>query len=416
MKGWLQRAHGPLMVVAGAALAVGEGVSFIALGTLSLALVANREKVRWRALVEGHAGRVIAGFGLWLCAGLLALALGGEGWQEPTELGRVGPFLAIAVVVLCGTCVERKWLRLAATAFVCSLGVACLFALAQYFLDVRPGESISRVASTIATQGRVPGHFERSVAGGFYFHRLKMAHALLVGIGGLAVRQALTELPWRRRALEVCLLCLFGVTLLLTFARTALAASLVAALVSVLIASRRARVAGAAVVLMGALALVAVPGLRAKAAGLTQHPSLASRTLIWSQGVRVIADHPFGVGLGNYSRVVSRYYDTLEPSFIIRTYPHSLVLHAWAETGPFGLAGFVAAFAALALASVLYQKRARTGPLRAVGCFGVFVVVAFWLVGFTHDVLYHNAVALVFCSTVGWLLATLDRQTEETCG
>ena len=34
----------------------------------------------------------------------------------------------------------------------------------------------------------------------------------------------------------------------------------------------------------------------------------------------------------------------------------------------------------------------------------VFSLVSFWIIGLTHDVLYHPSVALMFFSVVGWFM------------
>ena len=154
---------------------------------------------------------------------------------------------------------------------------------------------------------------------------------------------------------------------------------------------------------------LSVPSVSERVRSIGGEEASAVRALIWSQGVRVIADHPLGAGLGNYSRLVGRYYDTVDPGFNVRTYPHSVVLAAWAETGPVGLLGLLYAWAAFALLCVEVLRRGATAG-KASAAAGLFCVAAFWTVGLTHDVLYHNAVAFAFFGMMGWVLAENEQE------
>ena len=122
--------------------------------------------------------------------------------------------------------------------------------------------------------------------------------------------------------------------------------------------------------------------------------------------------------MGNYPRLVGRYYDRVEPTFNIRTYPHSLVLAAWAETGPVGLFGFLWAWSSVLWHGVRRLRDSDAGPsARVAAGTVVFVVAALGVVGLTHDVLFHNAVALAVASGVGMALpllrVALDRPGPE---
>jgi len=311
-------------------------------------------------------------------------------------------------VVWAARSLPSVWLRRAVWTFAGMLALASLFGLIQFAFNVRPGESIARVASSVASQGRVPGHYDRSVAGGFYFHRLKMAHVLLLGLGLIFARQLFAELSIRRRLLELAVGGLFAVTMLFTYARGAMLAAAVAAVVVIPFASKRWRVWACLGLLVAGVAGAAVPSVRARLLSSTGSETTDIRALIWSQGVRIIADHPLGVGLGNYPSVVDRYYEINEPHFGIRTYPHNVLLAAWAETGPVGLVGYLFLWLLPIGLCITRLRRstARSGE-RSAAAAGLFGLVALLVVGLTHDVLFHKPVAYAFVGLVGLLLAAL---------
>jgi O-antigen ligase len=290
------------------------------------------------------------------------------------------------------------------------LTLAALFGLACYGLDVQPGESVLRTCSSVGGQGRVPGSL-RSAAGGFYFHRLKMAHVLLLGLSVLWARQLVLPLRFWRRCGELGLLAVACACLALTFARGAALGAAAAAAVGVYLAPRRARFAVLAAVVLACCAAAQVPGVRARLMSGGQGQAASIRGLIWSQAVQIMADHPWGVGLGNYTAVVGRYYDQVDPSFATRTYPHNVLLSAWAETGPLGLMGWAMlwlAFARACIGACRPGSASRAPPeIRAAAAAGLCMCAAFWTVGLTHDVLYHNVVAQAYVATMAWVYVSL---------
>jgi O-antigen ligase len=187
----------------------------------------------------------------------------------------------------------------------------------------------------------------------------------------------------------------------------------VAAVVCLPLASRRWRLAGAVGLALALGGALVVPSVRARLGSIGGDETSSVRSLIWSQGVRVIADHPLGVGLGNYSVVVGRYYDVVDPAFNIRTYPHNLWLAAWAEAGPFGLFGYVTVFAALIAGCVAVLRRRAAGD-PALAAAGLFGTVAMVVIGMTHDVLYHGVVALSFAGLAGLVLGSWLQGTTAT--
>jgi O-antigen ligase len=406
--------HGRLLVVGAACVPVGEGLAIGALVALMLMLVVRRRELPWGALRRGPAMPTMVAFGVWLAAGAVAIVVGGEGWLKPGELGRWLPLLAIPAVGLTAPMVPARYLRHAVVAFVALLAVSCLFGLVQYGFNVRPGESLSRRASGVASQARVPGHWDRTVAGGFYFHRLKMAHVLLIGLAVIVGRQLYAAMSRRQRLVELAVLALFLTTFFLTFARGAILALAAGVALLLVFAGRRLVLATLPVLVVGAALAFAVPSIRHRIESIGSQDASSVRALIWSQAVRIVADHPLGVGIGNYTPVVDRYYETSSPAFGVRTYPHSLWLAAWAETGPVGLAGYLAAW--LLFVGACARVLVRRGPAAPAAAAGLFGVGATLVVGLTHDVLFHNSVALAVAGLVGVVAAYMVRADAPTAG
>ena len=404
----LERAHGAALVTTAVCVPLGEGATAVALGGVALLLLLRRHTVQPHALLHGAVGRVLAGLGVWLAAGLAAVLLGGEGWLKPGELGRWVPLLAVPLAVLSMTALPRAWLLRAAWGFVLSLTVAALFGLLQYAFDWQPTR-FWHAQSGAAAQAWVPGEM-RAVAGGFYFHRLKMAHVLLVGLSILLGRQLFGVMAWRRRLAEAAVTGLLTATLFLTFTRGAFLGLAAAAGGCLLLASWRARLLSLVLALGILGGTASMPQVRARLQSMGDAEASEVRAFLWGESVRVLVDHPFGVGLGNYSQVIGRYYDAVDPTFGTRTYPHNVLLAAWVETGPVGLAGYVWAWAAFAAACVQRLRRGEMLPDRggrSAAAAGLAGSLAFWTVGMTHDVLYHNAVGYAFCGLLALCLAFL---------
>ncbi|MEK7704427.1 MAG: O-antigen ligase family protein, partial [Myxococcota bacterium] len=403
-----EQAHGVALVLFGALIPVGEGLAFGALTLLTLIVVGRWRELDKALFSRGIGAQVVRGLVVWFLAGVAALWLGGEGWLKPTELGRWLPLVAVPVVGVSVASLPVVWARRAALAFVGALVAASLFAVAQFALDVRPGEMLSRARADLPSQGRLPSNPDRSVAGGFYYHRLKMAHVLLVGLAPLVARQLFATLTPRRRAVELVLVALLGVTLALTFTRAALLAGAAAAAATTAFAPRRWRIAAGGLLVVAAVLLLSIAPVRERLISSTDRDASDTRAFIWSRAVQVMVDHPLGVGLGNYSTVVERYYGGVDAGRAPRTYPHNIVLGAWAEAGPLGLAGFLWAYAAPLVACAAELRRRRAGVRQVAAASGLFALVALGAVGLTHDVLFHNAVALAYASLLGLVVGCLD--------
>lgn len=401
------------LVLLGAMLPVGEGPAYAAGGVLLLLLLFNHS---WRLFVGRPCLKWIGlGFGLWIVAGCLAFVFGGEGWLRPKELGRIAPFLMLPVVFGAVTRVEPLWVKRAIHAFVISLSLSCAFALLQYFSDLNAHTGFMDWIGTVSsrTQLWAPGQGERLVAGGFYFHRLKMAHVLLLGLALLAARQVFAALSTRQRALEGAVATLFLTVLFLTYTRAAILGLGVGCAVGVWFASRRWKF------LFLLISLVAIgfassdAHVRERLLSIGDGAASAERSSIWSQAIVVISDYPAGVGLGNYPTVIDRYYNALEGAERFpRTYAHNLLLSAWAETGPLGLMGYLWIWVVFGVVCwrVLRTERLSSPESRWIAAAGLMGVTAMWVVGLTHDVLYHKPVCLTFSAFLGVVLALLEEE------
>ncbi|MBI3179448.1 MAG: hypothetical protein HYZ27_07280, partial [Deltaproteobacteria bacterium] len=202
----LERAHGWALVAFAALVPLGEGAAFAGLGLLAWVTLWRWHEMDWRALAQEQTVLALAA---WFGVGVITLLVSREGVLRAAELGRWSPLVALPVVVLAAGGLERRWLERACLAFVATLALASIFALVQYGFDIRPGEAFVRAGSSVASQGRVPGS-GRAVAGGFYFHRLVMAHVLLVGMAVHVARQIFARATLRRRLVELALAALFA--------------------------------------------------------------------------------------------------------------------------------------------------------------------------------------------------------------
>lgn len=426
---------------------VGEGVALAGFAALVIAaLLACRR--RGGATPSGQimaSSIFLRGMILVLGLALLASFVGPYGLGSASELGRWLPLALLAVVPAALARLDagegRRLLAAAGWAFIVALALACCFGLFQYWSNTRPLEALSRVDSAIASQGRVPGSYGRTAAGGFFFHRLKMAHVLLVGLALMVPRLVVGGERWPRRVAEALIVALFTATLLLTFTRAALLGCLGATVVVLLLALWRwfglkasvrgtwgGRQTALGIAGGGLLALLVwwstdTAVVWQRIISLVQQQASEMRGLIWSQAVRVIGDHPFGIGLGNYPQVIAGYYDTAEPAFNIRTYPHNVVLAVWAEAGPLGALLYLWALVRAFLAAVRGTRDpapalSAADPLgatsnRRLAFSGVFLLSAFAVVGMTHDMLYHKNVGLAFFALLAVVLARLHPEDSS---
>ena len=397
----LRRLHSASLSALAVSLCLGEGLTFLAMLGVAVCLWLRRRLVRPQILTHGLLRAWLLGMATFLACGLWACLQSPYGVMRAAEWGRHTPLLLGILVPLSASCLSQQSLRQAAWCFAIALGCAAAFGIGQYVGDVRPLEYLSRAEYGMAAQSLVPGG-PRSVAGGFYFHRLKLAHVLMVG-----VLSALTyTLRGARPRLGAAALVLGCAALVLTFARGAWLATAVGAAPIILRRPTRRHLAAAVAAALGLVLMVLMaPAFRQRLLSAFSSESSHARALIWTQAVHIMTDTPQGVGLGNYPSVVRAYYDALPPHDAPITFAHSLFVSAWAEAGAPGLLAYVAAHAALLCGLWRRARHVQQDADVALWAFGC--LVAYLCLGLTHDVLYHPAVASAILAALAWGLAML---------
>jgi O-antigen ligase len=268
---------------------------------------------------------------------------------------------------------------------IVGLSLASVYAFFQYRYGVTFGAKLSG-AGIERWQELAPGSEDRFVAGGFFFHRLKFAHALVIGL--LAALFTLDRFKWPVVALLLC-------ALWLSFARAAFVAFVLAAGVTLVI-ERRVKLKKSALLLLIPVVIAAsMPQVLARLGSLTSRASYGDRAFIWERAFEIVKDHPvFGVGFGNYSRVCSAYYDRVDPTFVMRSQAHNQFLTFWAETGPLG----ALLFAALLVLCFFFARHQPDPALRA---FATAAVIATSILSLVHDPLAHGVTGVLLCAALG---------------
>jgi len=401
----------------GVALALGEGCAWAALAWLAACL--------WRGPARGLSppgaapawGPAAAGLALYGAAGACAWLTGPYGLLRPGALAHLAPLLAWPLVARAAGRATPAGRARAMRAFGAAVLGSVLLGLLLGAPQLLRAEAWVRLDTWAGEQNNVPSGLARA-AGGLYFHRLKMAHVLLVALGPLWAYVLLGRASGARLARAAGALALTALALCLTFARAAYLGAAVGAGAVMVVAAvgraapRRRLGAWAALALCcGALVMAGRPDVRQRLLSTSSSDAAQVRAVIWSQAAAILWDHPYGIGLGNYPEVVARYYaanDPLTPS--PRTYPHSVWLMAWAEAGPLGALGFALFWLQLWLVGARALAGGATPRHRQAGAALLFAVSALMTVGLTHDVLFHNIVALVFFSALGMATAELAPQ------
>ncbi|MBK6689678.1 MAG: O-antigen ligase family protein [Deltaproteobacteria bacterium] len=253
----------------------------------------------------------------------------------------------------------------------------------------------------------VPGKIGQvRCATGLLYNRLKFAHLGFPAVGlFLIVRTG-------RRWSDLGQWAAAGVittALLFAHARAALAAFLLALVVSRLSSRRRivTSILGVGVV----VALAAVVGVVRPALAARVWEDVSIRAHIFDAAWNVFRDHPiWGVGHGQYRVLLSKTWDgrgTLLDA-------HNLYLNVLVETG---LLGGVCYLAALALAFRTAFRSLKAGNLTALQQFAIFTQSYFALLGMTHVVTHHAQVSMLYWCTLGILAAPAnDARTAPSPG
>jgi O-antigen ligase len=350
------------------------------------------------------------GFLCWVAFGFLAIALAPEGWVRPQELGRLFPLILFPLVACSVSRLSPPLVAKAASTFVGVLGLSCLFALFQYFSNLHENASFMELLGFISAKHQVhaPGQGGRLVAGGFYFHRLKMAHVLLLGTSFLISRQIFSPLAKKARVLEGLALSLFVSTLFLTYTRAALLGLVAGGFIIIWFASKRWKAAAGSIGILVILVALSYSPVRERVLSIGDATASNERILLWSTAVNVIEDRPWGMGLGNYPSLIGQYYaDVSGATHLPRTYAHNLLLSVWAEAGPLGALGYSWMWICVALACFWRLRKREFAPTHFIAAAGLMALIAMWTVGLTHDVLYHKPVCLTFAAFMGAVVGAL---------
>jgi O-antigen ligase len=274
----------------------------------------------------------------------------------------------------------------------CGLLCASLVGLVQYRTGLDLVHKLGLRADPALVEA--PGVEGRFGAMGFFTSRLTFGHNATLVLALLGGALAADALSGRSRILIGAASIAGLAAVAVTFDRGAYLALGVGAAV-VLLRSRRRPLALALAAIAALLALH--PGVRGRLASAFSAEANADRVFIWSRSVEIIRDHPLhGIGFANYPLVCGRYYDRVDPHFLMRTWAHNLELSTLAETGPLGL---------LALLWLLIA--AARMVLRSASPFalGALAALAAWFtMAQVHDVLYDTKVmyALWFSLALAW--------------
>jgi O-antigen ligase len=242
------------------------------------------------------------------------------------------------------------------------------------------------------------GGEDRYAAGGFFFHRLRLAHASIAALGP-ALAVALRTVEVRRRVLAAalavaCLACIF-----LAYARAALVTAVLLALVAAVVVGRTPRIRALVLAVPVAVGLIAVlsPGWQVRLDEATGNFVGGERALARAAGWDLVRQHPWvGVGFGNYRQAALARQDVTGVTDQLARDAHSIALTTWAETGLVGLASWLCLHLALFLALL---ERARAGNAIALGA--ALSWIGYQILGVAHHLPFHPSVALAFALVWG---------------
>jgi len=165
--------------------------------------------------------------------------------------------------------------------------------------------------------------------------------AAMIPIAGAAFLMA-RHWKWKLLAATSALLAFNAVILCRT--RSSFLGLMVGGLVAVLLPPKMRRYRIYLVFLVAGIAALRLTdthywermGTLADRDALNADPAVVSRADIWKASGRILADHPTGVGLGNFSRIIGTY----DPRYWNRS-PHNTLIMCFCELGIFGGAVFL---------------------------------------------------------------------------
>ena len=326
---------------------------------------------------------------------LLARALGAPGFPPASLWLHALDTAALSAAALLGAQVVRwAWPEaLFLAGGLLTLGVSTVQHLVRWSVPI-PGVlrlPVDRVHETFSGE-------QRFAAGGFFFHRLRLAHASVAALGP-ALATALRPAARHRRGLAAALAIACIACTVLAYARAALLTALLLVLVAGMGVARDGRLRAAMVVLLLAVAGAALvsPGWHARLGAATENFIGGERAVARAAGWDLVRGHPWlGVGFGNYRRAApARQGVTGLPDMLSRD-AHSIALTVWAETGLPGLVLWVALQVSLLLALL---RRGRGGNALALGA--ALSWLGYQMLGLAHHLPFHPSVALGFALVWG---------------
>ncbi|HVP61300.1 MAG TPA: O-antigen ligase family protein [Myxococcaceae bacterium] len=321
---------------------------------------------------------------------LVARALGAPGLPPAALWLHCLDTAALAGAVLLGAQVLR-WTWPAAIFLaggLLSLGLSAVQHLVRWSIPI-PGflrVPVDRVHETF-------GGEDRYAAGGFFFHRLRLAHASIAALGP-ALATALGPAAGRTRVLAGTLATACVGCIVLAYARAALLTTGLLVLVAGVVVTRSARVRAAVVALVLAVAAAALvsPGWHVRLGQATENFVGGERALARAAGWDLVHRHPWlGVGFGNYRTAALARQGVTGITDMLSRDAHSIALTVWAETGLLGLLLWALLHAALLRALL---RRARGGSTVALGA--ALSWAGYQTLGIAHHLPFHPSVALGF--------------------
>lgn len=326
---------------------------------------------------------------------LVSRALGASGFPPAALWLHALDTAALAAAALLGAQVVRwAWPEaLFVAGGLLSLGLSMVQHLVRWSLPIPAvlRVPVERVHETF-------GGEERYAAGGFFFHRLRLAHASIAALGP-ALATALRPVSMRRRGLAAALAVACVGCIVLAYARAALLTAFLLVLVAGLAVARSARVRIGVLVLVVAVAGAAVvsPGWHARLGAASENFVGGERALARAAGWDLVRGHPWlGVGFGNYRTAALARQPVTGITDLLSRDAHSIALTVWAETGLPGILLWVALQASLVLGLL---RRGRGGNPVALGA--LLSWLGYQTLGVAHHLPFHPSVALGFALVWG---------------
>lgn len=326
---------------------------------------------------------------------LVVRALGAPGFPPASLWLHALDTAALAAAALLGAQVVRwAWPEaLFLAGGLLTLGLSMVQHLVRWSVPI-PGflrVPVDRVHETF-------GGEDRYAAGGFFFHRLRLAHASIAALGP-ALAAALRPASMRRRGLAAALAVACIACTVLAYARAALLTALLLVLVAGVAVARDNRVRAAVVVVVLSVtgAALVSPGWHARLGAATENFVGGERALARAAGWDLVRGHPWlGVGFGNYRQAALSRQPVTGITDLLSRDAHSIALTVWAETG---LAGLVLWLGLQASLLVALLRRGRSGNPAALGA--GLSWLGYQTLGVAHHLPFHPSVALGFALVWG---------------